>query len=155
MSSDLSVTHGRASGLPGLRQQITMSMWGLLQGKRFESQPGFQGHTEHTAVAQTPQGQPADGFQTPSGPPVATAASPDSNEDLKQPHLLRPSTDAKEGAPVTIWERGTEAATPRFQSVGGRGPSTLQKYQPSGPSPRPQLHPSLRGAQGFPTRECW
>ncbi|CAN0318070.1 unnamed protein product, partial [Rangifer tarandus platyrhynchus] len=42
--------------------------------------------------------QLADGRQTPSGPPVATAASPDRNDDLKKPPLLCPSTDAKEGA---------------------------------------------------------
>lgn len=42
--------------------------------------------------------QLADGCQASSGPPVATAASPDRNEDLKKPPLLCPSTDAKEGA---------------------------------------------------------
>lgn len=57
---------------------------------------------------------------------MATAASLDRNEDLKKPHLLRPSTDGKEGAAFIIWERGTEAATPRFQSVGGRVSCILQ-----------------------------
>lgn len=133
MSSDLSVTHGRAAGLPGLRQQITIGSFmgpcvrgASSRGSAFS--PGLVSRGKQSAQVwlRPHRDQLADGFQTSSGPPVATAASPDRNEDLKKSHLLHPSTDGKEGAPVTIWERGTEAATPRFQSVGGRVPSILQ-----------------------------
>lgn len=40
------------------------------------------------------------------------------NKDVKKPHLMGPSTGEKEWAPNTIWERGTEAAMSRLQSLG-------------------------------------
>ena len=123
-SSDLSVTHGRVSGLPGLRQQIIIDSFTGPCARGASSRgsalsPGLvsRGNQSAQVWLRPLRDQLADGCQTSSGPPVAIAASADRNEDLRKPPLLCPPTDAKEGGPVPVWERGTEAATPRFQSV--------------------------------------
>lgn len=59
--------------------------------------------TQSTGVVQAPQ-RPAGRWipDVTGGPPGTTDISPDRNKDLKKPHLMGPSTDEKEGAPVAI-----------------------------------------------------
>ena len=150
MSSDLSVTHGRVSGLPGLRQQIIIDsfMGPCARGASSRGSalsPGLvsRGNQSAQVWLRPLRDQLADGCQTSSWPDVvvATAASPDRNEDLKKPPLLCPPTDAKEGALLLfgreaqrqprldsrVWVDGCH---PYFSSTGRQDPAPGRKSIP-------------------------
>lgn len=127
MSLDLSVTHGRASGLPDLRQQITIGSFtgpctrGPPPGRQLCLPAWFPGaHIAHRRGSD------------PHRPSWQMASR--RHQGLLWPGLLHltgtkilsnltspvPQQMQRRG-PLLLFGRGTEAAMPRFQSVGDEG----------------------------------
>ena len=134
MSSDLRVTHKRASGLPGLRRQIMIGSFvgpcareACSRGSSLSPVRVSMGKHSAQVWLRPPQGTSWVLHSRRSwGLPGTTASSPDRNEILRNLTSWVPQQRKRRGSSVTIRERDTKAATPRFQSVGGGMSSILQ-----------------------------